>query len=280
MEEKKEKVGFFKRLGIGIASPKQYSRLANQSVLNTVGTFFIVSLIQVIVVMLLVVMLVNAAVKIADEYIPQIPEFAISNGELTLQDNTPIMLKEADTLFIVDSNILLDQVQDTYSNDVFSVTQYIAIAKDGFALKQGETLDRYQFSEFIKEDYTRSDLMEFYESYVKGFFKDVFLVTMFIFLFLLIFIGKIFGGIMFSIFGFIVSKIQDKNVSFKQLFNISMYAGMLPTLMFLLGGFMFVIIPTWIGIKYVIISIYIIIAIKHLPEDENKNDNVTFEIKE
>lgn len=280
MEEKVEKVGFFKRLGIAIARPKQYSKLANQSILNTVGTFFVVSLVQVIVVMLLIVMLVNAAVKIGDEYIPQIPEFTISNGILTLQDNEPIILSDDQTLFILDANIFIEDVQNTYSNDVFSVTQYIAIVKDGVAIKQGEVIEKYDFKEFITEDYSKSSLMEFYEVYIKGFFKDVFLVTMFIFLFLLIFIGKLFGGIMFSIFGFIVSKIQNKSISFKQLFNISMYAGVLTTLMFILGGFMFVFIPMWIGIKSVIIAIYIIVAIKHLPKDENKNDNVNFEIKE
>lgn len=276
MEESKEKIGFFRRLGIAIARPREYSKLANQSVANTIGTFFIVALVQVIALMVLMVLIFNFILGIAEEYIPQIPEFTISNGQLTIEQSEPIIYEtdQNELLLIVDSNTVIQDAKNQYANEIYGSGEYMLIAKDGIETRQGTSLQTLYFKDLGNQEYTKDNLVEFFNVYIKGFFKTVFLVAMFIFLLMFIYIGKLIGGLIFSILGWIIANIQGKKLSFSQLFNISMYAGVTTTLMFLLGGFMFSFIPMWMGTKLVIITLYIIFAINHMPVVEEKKNDV------
>lgn len=275
MEENKEKVGFFKRLGIAVARPKEYGKLANQKVGNTIGTFFVVSLVETILLMILVVLLINAAIAVIDNVIPTIPDFNITNGQLSINNSEPIrqLDEQTQTLIIVDTNITLDQVQDTYADDVFKVMGYMAITKDGIIVKQ-ETSTQTQYFEQIGFDFDKSQLVQFYEGYIKENFKTILIITLFIFMLVGIFIGKLIGGLMFGVFAWLIASIQNKKLSFKKLFNIAMYAGVTTTLMFIFGGFILIVFPVWTGIKLVIISLYIIFAIKHIPSEDDNNNNV------
>ncbi len=276
MEETKEKVGFFRRLGIAIARPREYGKLANQSIGNTVGTFFIVTLIQVAFLMVLITLLFNFVTGIADKYIPQIPEFTITNGQLTTESKEPLIYKTEgnEMLFILDANIAVSELQTQYANEIFGSGEYMIIAKDGLTMREGTTTQTLYFDKIVNDVYTKSNLIEFYDVYIKGFFKTVFLISMFIFLTIFIFVGKLIGGLIFGVLGLIVASMQNKKLSFAKLFNIAMYAGVTTTLMFLLGGFMFFFVPMWTGAKLVIITLYIIFAIKGIPSDEEKNSNV------
>lgn len=274
MDETKEKVGFFKRLGIAIARPREYGKLANQSVGNTIGTFFIVTLVQVIILMILIILLVNFVIGLGDKYIPQIPEFTITDGQLVTENKEPMIYKTegSEMLFILDANIVLDEIQSTYANEIFASGEYMAIVKDGLIMREGTTVQSLTFEKMTNDVYTKSNLLEFYDLYIKGFFKTAFLISMFIFLTIVIFTCKLIGGLIFGLFGWFVASIQDKKLSFAKLFNIAMYAGVTTALMFILGGFILFIIPMWTGVKFVIISLYIIFAIKNIPSDTEKNN--------
>lgn len=267
-----EKVGFFRRLGIAVARPKEYGKLANKSVGNTIGTFFVISLVETILLMILVVLLVNAAIAVVDNMIPSIPDFSITDGQLSINNSEPIrqLDEQSQTLIIVDTDITLNEVQDKYAEDVFKVMGYMAITKDGMIIKQ-ETATQTQYFEEFGIDFNKEQAVDFYESYIKGTFKTAFIITVFLFMIFGIFIGKLLGGIIFGVFGLLIASMQNKRLSFGKLFNIAMYATVTTTLMFIFGGFIFVFFPVWTGIKLVIISLYIIFAIKHIPSDDDNN---------
>lgn len=88
------------------------------------------------------------------------------------------------------------------------------------------------------------------------------------------FISFIFIGLIYSLLVLIICLIYKKKISFKELFNISMYSNITVTLLSLL--MLFVNFPYWGILRLAIMVLYIQIAIKNydIKEEEKNNNNI------
>ncbi len=271
-----EKIGFIKRLGIGLVRPKEYNKLANQTVGNTIFTFFVVTIIQVAVIVVLLLYLFSIVGNLANQYISQLPDFTITKDGITTNLTEPIIVEDEGqiSLFIFDTNTSISNMSTTYSDKIIPAVDYVLVGSDGLKIQSSSGNQIYNFdSKTIGDnEISKSDIINF----IGKFLQKTLIIAIAIILVIILFIAKIIGGIIFALFGLIIANMQQKKIGFKELFNISMYAGTLTALMFLLGGFIFTVSSVWCFAQLLIICIYVYLAIKNY---SITNNDIKVEIK-
>lgn len=271
-----EKIGFFKRLGIGLVKPKEYSKLAKQTVGNTIFTFLVVTIIQVAVIVALLVYVFGLVENMADQYMSKLPDFIITKDGITTNLAEPIIVEDEGqiSLFIFDANTSLTNMSTTYSDKILPAVDYVLVGTDGIKIQSvsGSQLYNFDSKTIGDNEISKGDIIDF----VGQFLQKTLIIAIAITLIIFLFIGKIIGGIVFALFGLIIANMQQKKIGFKELFNISMYAGTLTALMFLLGGFIYTVSSIWCFVQLVIICIYVYLAIRNYPIE---NNNIKIEIK-
>lgn len=258
-----EKIGFIKRLGIGLVRPKEYNKLAKQTVGNTIFTFFVVTIVQVTVIVALLLYVFSIVGNLADQYMGKLPDFTITKNGITTNLTEPIIVEDEGqiSLFIFDASTSLNNMSTTYSDKILPAVDYVLVGTDGIKIQSASGSQLYNFdSKTIGDgEISKSDIINF----IGQFLQKTLIIAIAITLIIFLFIGKIIGGIVFALFGLIIANMQQKKIGFKELFNISMYAGTLTALMFLLGGFIYTVSSIWCFVQLVIICIYVYLAIKN-----------------
>lgn len=272
MEENK-KIGFFKRIAIAIAKPKEYDKLSRQKTRNTIGTITLIALLQTLVLAGLIIFLGYNLISILDEQIKLIPDFSISNQGLTIQMEAPYIYKAEDnsTLVVIDSNMTMEEIKNNYSSDIFSATDYILISNDQLSIRTADNKDYFEFSQLEPDKvYTKQSVIDIYKNALNSTTFKVICVIIALIIWVYFIIANIFMGLIYSVIAIIVANIEKKKISYKRLYNISVYAQVTTIFLSIIQLLTFIVIPMWSVIKSIIICIYIIFGIKNCIGDEDK----------
>ena len=271
--EDNNKIGFFKRMAIAIAKPKEYEKLSRQKTRNTIGTISLLALLQTLVLVGFIIFLGYNLITILDEAIKQIPEFSFSNQGLTIQSETPYIYKAEDNsiLVVVDSNINMEEVKNNYSLDIFSVTNYILISNDKIELRSTDKKDYFEFSQLEPNKvYTKQSIVDIGKNALNSTTFKVICVIVGIIIWLYFVIAIIFMGLIYSVIAIIVASIEKKKIGYKRLYNISVYAQVTTIFLSIIQLLTLILIPMWSILRSIIICIYIIFGIKGCISDDDK----------
>lgn len=347
--EKEKKVGFFKSFGIAIAKPKQYYKIANNSVLKVIGMYFLISILCTIVLMGGLYLIFKNLLVMAKDYISNLPEFSISKNGFIAQMEKPIEYYDSisGVLVYIDSNITFEEIKSINIDKIYSSNQYFLMGNDAFSIKSTEDIiimtypelfekremndssnvylqetDQKENEEIISGEENESKIdMEVFEANVSldnesieenellpnvvnedeqefefnnDTLNEVFVyiedsniytyvfAIMSVVLFIFAFILFIIMGLIYSIVTLIICLIYKKKLSFKEIYNVSMYSNVTATILSIL--ILFLNIPYWGIIRFFIMIFYMQSAIKNYSgiDDENiakiedDNNNVNF----
>ena len=274
--EENNKIGFFKRMAIAIAKPKEYDKLSKQRTRNTILTIVILSVIQTLVLFGLLIFLGSSLISILDEKTKIIPDFTLSNQGLTVQMESPFVYKTEDNtiLVIVDSAINMEEIKNNYSSDIFSATDYILISNDQLVVRTATQKDYFEFSQLPEEKiYTKQSVIELYHNALNSIVFKVICVVIAIMICIYFIIANIFMGLIYSVIAIIVTNIEKKKINYKRLYNISIYAQVTTILLSMIQLLTFIVIPFWGAVKSIIICLYIIFGIKGCKEDDDTKED-------
>lgn len=279
MEENK-KIGFFKRIAIAISRPKEYDKLSRQKTRNTIGTITLLALLQTLVIAGLLIFLGYNIITILDEPIKQIPDFSLSNQGLTIQMEAPYIYKSEDssTLVVIDSAINMEQIKNDYSLDIFSVTNYILISNNQIEIRNADKKDYFEFSKLAPDKiYTKQSVIDICKNALNSTTFKLICVVIALIIWVYITIVNIFMGLIYSVIAIIVASIERKKISYKRLYNISVYAQVTTIFLSIIQVLTLILIPMWSVIRSIIICIYIVFGIKNCTDDDDKNITIKIE---
>jgi hypothetical protein len=249
------KMNFFEKLFNSVATPKLYPKMVRKGVGKAFLYLFLFSLIFGTISAVIVWYEVTKEIEGFSELVKaDLPEFTLSQGQLHVEGDMPIVLEEtATSLIMIDvSGNTTREILDNYETGVL-------VLKDRVINKENsvETTE-FNFST-INFDLNKDMVLTWLP------FLQWLGVIAGVFIFIFFFIGKMISALSVSILGLLISLIQKAKTPFGQLYSIAIYALTLPSIIKVISSLSAVSFPWYI--YYGITLVYMWLAIKNLTID-------------
>lgn len=272
-------MNFFQEVFKSITNPKDYGYFANETSRKSLAYFILLINIIAILWMLPATIesrnLVHSAINEAENfYNTQLPEFKLSNGQLEVDAQMPLILQQdSNGVIIVDTT---GQTTEAYLEDR---PQGMLITRDELFIKQSGSRYRTIFFKDLEIDqFTKTDgkkLMNQILPYLRYLPALLFILGMTFFIFVSFFFLMI-----LTFIGQILSSVQNKDLSFRKVFNITTHAMTFPLILVLGNSLLNQGIPFFGLICFFIVGIYQWKALKSINLIEITNENLHEEKKE
>ena len=244
MEEqntKQPKMGFFKMVGNSITKIEKYPEMAAQGLGKAVS--YLAKIIAILAIVLSLGMMYQAhgLMKEGIAYLQnEFPEFSYKDGILDIQSENAITISAEDSvagLTIIDTKVEDESQINQYINEITQEGEGILVLKDKITVKTysvagtisylyKDMLEPMGITEFVKQDvinYANSN--QVINVYISLF------ITIFIYAFIMYFLTTLSNAIVLSLFGFIASWIARIKMRYVAIFNMSVYALTLSTIL-------------------------------------------------
>ncbi len=285
-EEKKKdekisyKKGFFQKAKLSIFNIEKYPELAVEGVPRAIT--YLVKLVAILVLVLCISMIVTTSKNIKEgvNYLEkEFPNFSYKDGILNVETDKEIKTENDDYLgkVIIDTKTDNEEIKNQYINEITEHGFGLLILKDKMILKNTaimgtttfefkELMGQMGITEFVKQDlinYANSSLV--YSIYFSLF------IVIFIYGFMISFITTLLNVLLISLFGNLAGMISKVKMRYAAIFNMSIYAITLSTLLNII--YIFVNIFTDFQIQYfdvmyiAVATIYLFAAIFIIKDD-------------
>jgi len=205
-------------------------------------------------------------------YNTDFPEFQFKNGILNVDAEMPIISYDEETkdIFVIDtSNNSDESIIDDYANGVFIFKDKVITKED-----DGHTISTFIYSElssqFGEVEFQKKDVERVFPIFEK--FKVALYIIIFIGYFIFKVSNTLFLALVYGTLSLIPTKIMKSNLKFAELYKISLYSLTLPTLIGIAATVFGISIPFFSIIKFIIMSVYIILIIKSIKENIDTPD--------
>lgn len=271
----KEKLGFFKKAKKAIFNFDEYSRLSNEKLSKSFGYLFIlISIITILITISTTYRTYQIAQDTIEIFKSETPNFSITNGILTVENDQKFEYIDEDNYF----GVIVDPTRETDENIDYS--NGIIFSKDKIYMKNNGKTNEVSYNNLTNQDFQKSDIESILtkENLIKVYLilGGILLITNFI----AYTIAIILNILTLSIIGMLVNWMAKTNLNYSKIFSMSIYAITLPVILLMI----YTIITTltdftvkYFNIAYDIISyIYIITAILIMKSDLIKNKQELF----
>jgi hypothetical protein len=264
------RMNFFEKLFSSITAPKMYPRMVREGLGKAFLYLFLFSLIFGTISAVITWYEVNKGVNSFSDLVKaDLPEFTLSEGELHVEGDMPIVLEETSS-----SIIMIDVSGETTPDILDNYESGMLVLKDRMVTKENniETTE-INFST-LTFDLTKDMVVTWLP--LLQWLSVIAAVVVFIFFF----IGKMVSALLVSVLGLIFSAIQKAEARFGQLYSIAIYALTLPSILKIISSFVAISFPWYI--YYAVVLVYVWFALKYLTDDPISEDldNVDNEVKE
>ena len=292
VENNEIKKGFFKKVWYSIDKIEKYSELSAEGFGRAIKYLGILIIIIAIISSVVTVYNTSLEVKKIAEYINEkSPELTYSDG--TLQIDSPEVITDDSSNFgkiIIDTKTDSEEQINQYKEQVNEEENAIIILKDKLILKDIGTngTSEYNYKELFKEvgitEFNKQQLVEYLKgSNMMPLYLNLFLV-LFIYAFVIYFINTIFYIIAISVVGYLATLILKLKIRYVAVFNMSVYAITLPTvlnMLYLIVNAFYRYTISYFDVMYILVaSIYMIAAIFLLKSEFNKKQGEVQKIVE
>lgn len=286
-----EKKSFFKKVRYSIDKIEKYSELAAEGLARTIKYLAVLIILLATISSAATVYRTSLEIKNIAQYINEkIPELTYSNETLTVNSQEAIIdTNENFGKIIIDTNTDDEEKINQYLNDVKDENAII-ILKDKLILKEigiQETTN-YNYKELFGEmnitEFNKEELVGYLTgSNMMSLYLNLFLV-LFIYAFIIYLINTLFYIIVVSIFGYLTTMILRLKIRYVAIFNMAVYSITLPTILNMvyigINAFYRYTI-NYLDLMYILIaSIYMIAAIFILKFEFNKKQGEVQKIVE
>ena len=279
-EESNKKTNFFKEAFKSVKDLDKYEDFASEQPKVAFKYLFkLVLIFAVIVTTVYTYKMVHSLNNIYSDLKEVIPEFSYVNGQLTVEGEQPIILKQFEESMgkiIIDTNIE-ENATEQYASEIDNSAVTIMLLKNKLIVTTNGTAGQvvYNYSEITNiyevTEFTKQDAINYIESRnIIYIYLSIYLMV-FVYLFILYFISIFMDALVFTILAFIVSKISGIRLKFAPSFNIAVHSITLPVLLNLI--YIIVNLLTGFYIKYfnfmyiTISCIYVTVAILMIKTD-------------
>ncbi|HOE57393.1 MAG TPA: DUF1189 domain-containing protein [Bacillota bacterium] len=200
--------------------------------------------------------------KIGVNFIENVPEFRLENGELSFEGNMPYYISNStNEIFVIDTT---GSVKESVLKDVRTG---MLITRNNIYIKTNEIETRtFSLTELKGIILTKSDILEFLPKL--SWIMLIFIVFGFIFA-----LGwKLLNAVILALLGLIVNSVLKGRLKFNNMLNISIYVLTLPMLIQLAVNLYGYPLPGFGLIYWGISILYAALAVKSCRDEENESD--------
>ena len=285
------KKGFLKKVWYSITKLERYPELAVEGVPK--AFIYLLKLVAILTIVSCAGSLyqLNIVVKNGVDYINNdFPEFSYEDGFLDVQSEETLTYENENFGKIIIDTKTEDEAQiNNYINDITERGNGVVILKDKVSLKTGAVSGTvtYNYSEILGQmgitEFQKQDLINFVNSsQVINLYLSVF-IMMFVYVFIINFLNILTYVIFVSIFGCIANLITKLRMRYAAIFNMSVYAVTLSTILYIV----YIAVNIFINfeIKYfepmyiTVASIYLLASIFMIKADLIKRQNEVIKIE-
>ena len=298
IEEKKKEhrevkgIGFFKKIKYSIFNIEKYPEMATEGIGNTLS--YIAKLVMILAVVLSLWILYQTYQMINDgtSYLEnEFPDFSYSDGMLTVDSEEAIVIEnEQFGKIIVDTNTDSEETINQYLNQINEYGAGAIVLKNRVVLKNitmigevsynyKESLDTMNLTEFSKQD-----VINYVQNgQINTLYFSLF-ISLFIYSFAMYFINTLWYAIIIGLVGYFTMWILKMKMRYVAVFNMSIYALTLSTILnilYLIVNMLFNFTIEYFSIMYVTVAtIYLLAAIFILKTDLMKKQAEVMKIVE
>lgn len=261
------KINIFTRFYYSITSFARYRLFLRQGVGKAVVYLLLLSILLSLAVYIPAGIQYDRIVDdIIANYDTMIPDFTLVNGRLQVSGKMPIVVDEGTYPIVIDTSPdAEDRVLAEY--DIVMLITSDKIVQKNYANKQVTNLSAFQGLELTSDDIAQAlPLMK-----PMGVFIFVLLAIGFVF-------GKFISALIISLIGLTINSALKTNLSYRNIFKISVYSMTMPLLICTVPGLVSVHIPYLWLLFYIIASVYVFGAIRSIRKEIDKmygQDNIS-----
>lgn len=276
-----EPVGFFKKVWYSIVKIEKYPNMAAQGLGKAISYMAKIVAILAIVLCLGMVYQANGMVKEGIAYLQnEFPEFSYKDGILNVESEEKIIISEENSVVgrtIIDTKTEDEQVINEYINEVTDAGDGVIVLKDRVIVKSSAVAGTISYD--YKQTFEPMGLTEFNKvnvieyassSQIITLYVSIFL-TIFVYAFLMYFLTTLSNAIILSLFGYITTLLARIKMRFVAIFNMSVYALTLSTILNMIYIGINIFVPfnmEYFQVMYIAVAaIYIVAAILILKTD-------------
>lgn len=273
MENKK--IGFFSRIKIAVTKLENYSLFLEEKTSTAVKYFLLMVLILVISMGIVETYSMMKVVQKGYTYIQnELPDFSYENGELQFSDFAYAYDEEFDMYLIADTSPeLTDEKLQEYREEIKS--SGIIFLKDKAIYRTGDEEVSYSYtdlaSQYNMETLNKEKLIEEINSVgLSGIAITIFVMIVFA-LYIVEVISILMDWVVMAIFALITARICGIKMTFKQAFNMSIYALTLSIILMILYNIAYYVAgfyTDYFRVVYLLISyVYVVASILMMKSD-------------
>ena len=236
MDENK-KIGFFKSIFYSITNIEKYPEMAAQGMAKTFGYLMKIMIIFSVIVCIGLMYQFSLLVKNGVNYIQNdLPDMSYSNGELTVESEEPIILKNVNSVvnnIIIDTNTADEGVIDEYVKSISQEDSGIILLKNKIIIKNSAvaTSNIYSYNDLLGglsneniESATKQDLVNYLSGSKMNYIYISFFAIMFIYTLIIYLVSVLVDILLIAILGNITTLFAKMRIKFSALFNMAVYA--------------------------------------------------------
>lgn len=197
-----------------------------------------------------------------------VPDFQVVDGELYLEK--PVNISDDDYFFVVDDTCYFEYYEGVfykYDEALGQMQEYVDVDRyESVILADYEKLIMYSSDEGYRELYF-SDIADMFGDFNRQSVVDFcngFVPVVGIIIFIGVFIGILWNSFISAIILLIISKIQNRELPFIQLYTIALYARTPFSIIFAILGALSIIVPFKSIIIFAAVGVYTAFILKNL----------------
>ena len=270
-----KKANFFKKVWNSITKIEKYPDMAAEGLGTSIG--YLAKIVSFLAIVLCLGMMFQTYELIQEgvSYLQnEFPEFSYKDGILNVESENEMIISSEDTMegkIIIDTKVEEEQKVNQYINEVTEEGEGIIVLKDKIILKSSAVVGTisYTYNETFNPmgitEFTKQDVINYANSnQITTLYVSIFL-TIFIYSFIMYLLTTLSNAIMLSFFGYITTVLARIKIRYVAIFNMSVYALTLSTILNMLYIAINIFIPfnmEYFQVMYVAVAaIYLVAAI-------------------
>lgn len=250
MERKEEVVNkkFFKKVWYSITKFEQYPAMAAEGLKRTIIYLIILTAIVSIFGMISSLIETNKMMEELAQYIQDnIPEFSVTDGNLTMEISEPIIIEDIEEMAI--DRVVINPLAETEEQKIQSENENLVVGITVFLFKDQIVLEtkaennevfkqQYTYNDFVAnytgeniQTFNKSELVEYLTSEKMMQFYSRYAGSLFVYLLTANIILAIFDSLEVAILGWITTVMARVKMKFVAIYNIAVYALTLPMIL-------------------------------------------------
>ena len=233
INEKKNKKGFFKKIGYAITKIEKYPEMAIEGIGKAVA--YLAKLVIIISVILSVWLTYQTYTELNNglDYIKnEFPSFSYKEGKLSVENNQEPLIFEREDIekIIIDTETDSQEEINSYLNSINKNSGGIVVTKDKLIIKNSVTdgAIEYNYTDILGasgiQEFSKEDVVNLKNNANMSILVVNVFLTLFVYGFIMYFITTLSYVLLISVLGFFATSMLKMKMRYAPIFNMSIYA--------------------------------------------------------